>query len=50
MSAGLRICAAGACVDGSVEGLLRDRRRVESLLLARLIERGRKEQAGQGRS
>jgi restriction endonuclease len=34
--AGLRICAGGACVDGSVQGLLRDRTRIESLLLARL--------------
>lgn len=38
MAAGLRICAGGACVDGSVEGLLRDRTRIESLLLARLNE------------
>ena len=34
--AGLRVRCAGACVDGSIEGLLRDRSRVEALLLARL--------------
>jgi vacuolar-type H+-ATPase subunit H len=44
LTAGLRIRAGGACVDGSVEGLLWDRTRVQSLLLARLIERRRKEQ------
>ena len=32
--AGLRICAGGAYVDGTVEGLLRDRTRIEALLLA----------------
>jgi len=41
MTAGLRICAGGACVDGSVEGLLRDRAQIESLLLARLGEQCR---------
>jgi F0F1-type ATP synthase membrane subunit b/b' len=35
ISAGLRICADGACVDGTLEGLLRDQTRIESLLLAR---------------
>lgn len=34
--AGLRIVAGGACVDGSVEGLLIDRNRVEAELLAAL--------------
>jgi hypothetical protein len=35
ISAGLRICANGTCVDGTLEGLLRDQTRIESLLLAR---------------
>jgi hypothetical protein len=35
ISAGLRICANGTCVDGTLEGLLRDQIRIESLLLAR---------------
>jgi len=43
MAAGLRICAGGACVDGSVDGLLKDRAYIESLLLARLGERCSKE-------
>jgi hypothetical protein len=34
--AGLRISAGGACVDGSIEGLLRDRTRIEALLLAEI--------------
>jgi hypothetical protein len=38
MAAGLRICAGGACVDGSVDGLLKDRAYIESLLLAALHE------------
>lgn len=42
MTAGLRICAGGACVDGSLNGLLRDRAHIESLLLARLGEACRK--------
>lgn len=33
--AGLRICADGTCVDATLEGLLRDQARIESLLLAR---------------
>ncbi len=33
--AGLRICADGACVDATIEGLLRAQTRIESLLLAR---------------
>lgn len=32
--AGLRITAGGACVDGTIEGLLRRRVRIEELLLA----------------
>jgi len=38
ISAGLRICAGDTCVDGSIAGLLRDRTRIESVLLARLNE------------
>ena len=33
--AGLRICANGTCVDATLEGLLRDQARIESLLLAK---------------
>lgn len=36
IAAGLRICAGDTCVDGTLEGLLRDRRRIEALLLARI--------------
>jgi len=43
VTAGLRICAGGACVDGTAEGLLRDRAQVEALLLARLGEACRKQ-------
>ena len=34
--AGLRICTDGACVDGSVDGLMRARPAIEALLLARI--------------
>lgn len=34
IQAGVRICAAGACLDGTAAGLLADRSRIESLLLA----------------
>ncbi len=34
ITAGLRISASGACVDGSVEGLLRERAAIEAELLA----------------
>jgi hypothetical protein len=36
ITAGLRICAEGACVDGSVDGLLRERLAIEAVLLARI--------------
>ncbi len=36
--AGLRIVAGGACVDGTVEGLLTDRNRIEAELLSLLRE------------
>ncbi len=42
IEAGLRICAGAACVDGTLEGLLRDRSRIEALLLATLNECRRK--------
>jgi F0F1-type ATP synthase membrane subunit b/b' len=35
ISAGMSICANGTCVDATLEGLLRDQSRIESLLLAR---------------
>lgn len=36
IDAGLRICAAGACLDGTAEGLLADRAAIEAQLLAQL--------------
>lgn len=39
ISAGLRISAGGASVDGSIEGLLRSRTRIEALLLAEIRKR-----------
>jgi hypothetical protein len=39
IAAGLRICAGGACVDASVDGLLRERLAIEAVLLARINER-----------
>jgi DNA primase len=36
--AGLRISAGGACVDGSIGGLLQGRTRIEAMLLARIRE------------
>ena len=38
IAAGLRICAGGACVDGSADGLLRERLDIEAVLLARINE------------
>jgi hypothetical protein len=38
ITAGLRIRAATTCVDGTVEGLLRGRTRIEALILATLNE------------
>jgi hypothetical protein len=44
ITAGLRICAGGACVDGSTDGLLRERLAIEAVLLARINEhRGRQD-------
>jgi hypothetical protein len=37
-AAGLRICAGSACIDGTIEGLLGARTRVEALMLATLNE------------
>ncbi len=36
VTAGLRICARGACLDGTVEGLLADRPAIEAMLLAEI--------------
>lgn len=36
IDAGLRICAEGACLDGTLEGLLADRGAIEAQLLAQL--------------
>ena len=38
ITAGLRISAGGACVDGSSSGLLQGRNRIEAMLLARIRE------------
>lgn len=38
ITAGLRITAGGACVDGSSSGLLQGRTRIEAMLLARISE------------
>jgi hypothetical protein len=38
VTAGLRITAGGACVDGSIDGLLQGRTRIEAILLARVRE------------
>jgi len=38
LSSGLRICAGGACLDGSARGLLADRPEVEARLLSYLEE------------
>lgn len=44
IAAGLCICAGGACVDGSADGLLRERLDIEAVLLARINEhRGRQD-------
>lgn len=37
-SAGLRLCAGGACLDGTAEGILGDRAAIQARLLARLSE------------
>ena len=34
ISAGLRICAGGTCMDATIDGLLRDRERIDAELLA----------------
>jgi hypothetical protein len=36
VSAGLRFCAGGACLDGTLEGLLADRAAIEAMLLAEI--------------
>jgi hypothetical protein len=39
ISAGLRICADGTCMDATIDGLLRDRERIDAELLALCNER-----------
>jgi hypothetical protein len=39
ISAGLRICAEGTCMDATIDGLLRDRERIDAELLALCNER-----------
>jgi len=34
ISAGLRLCAEGTCVDGTADGLIHERTRIEALMLA----------------
>ena len=34
ISAGLRICAGSTCMDATIDGLLRDRKRIDAELLA----------------
>ncbi|MGA7800289.1 MAG: hypothetical protein WCC36_05720 [Gammaproteobacteria bacterium] len=38
ITAGLRICAGGACLDGTIAGMLGNRQEIESQLLAHLEE------------
>ncbi|HKJ10731.1 MAG TPA: hypothetical protein VKA76_16705 [Gammaproteobacteria bacterium] len=38
LSAGLRICAGGACLDGTLHGLMANREEIEAQLLAHLEE------------
>lgn len=40
VSAGLRLCAAGACLDGTLEGILGDHAAIQARLLAKLEEQG----------
>jgi vacuolar-type H+-ATPase subunit E/Vma4 len=46
IKAGLRICAGGACVDGTRCGLLRSRSRIEGIMLAKLNECRKKHLGG----
>ena len=39
ISAGLRICAAGTCMDATIDGLLQDGQRIDAELLALCTER-----------
>ena len=41
-SAGLRLCAAGACLDGTREGILADHAAIQARLLAMLEEQGKR--------
>jgi vacuolar-type H+-ATPase subunit H len=44
-SAGLKLCAGGACLDGTLEGILLDRPAIEARLLAELGREASKRQA-----
>jgi hypothetical protein len=39
INAGLRICAGGACIDGTVDGLLKQRARIEEMFLASIYSK-----------
>jgi vacuolar-type H+-ATPase subunit E/Vma4 len=40
ISAGLRLCAEGTCVDGTADGLMHERTRIEALMLAAIHQHG----------
>ncbi|MEA1888909.1 MAG: hypothetical protein U9N50_03905 [Pseudomonadota bacterium] len=40
ISAGLRLCTGGTCVDGTTDGLMHQRTRIEALLLAAIHKHG----------
>ena len=38
LSAGLKLCCEGACLDGTLEGTLRDHATIQAQLLAKLAQ------------
>jgi len=40
ISAGLRLCTEGTCVDGTTDGLMHERTRIEALMLAAIHKHG----------
>jgi vacuolar-type H+-ATPase subunit E/Vma4 len=40
INAGLRLCAEGTCVDGTADGLMHERTRIEGLILAAIHQHG----------
>ena len=40
ISAGLRLCTGGTCVDGTTDGLMHERTRIEALMLAAIHKHG----------